>query len=117
MLSITPSGQEVLKESLRTLNLDKVVRDSQKDNKSRFMRNITGIRALQLVFFLLNLKPNTNFLKKEISLQKGKPQHTCSDLGVKVIPHLARPTTHPLHGLLASISRSLTLSLKILREK
>lgn len=58
MLSITPSGQEVLKESLRNPNLDKVVRDSAKDNKSHFMRNITGIRALQLVFLLLNLKPN-----------------------------------------------------------
>jgi len=80
------------------------------------MRNITGICALQLVFFLLNLKPNTRFLR-EISLQKGKPQHTCSDLGVKVTPRPARPTTHLLHGLLASISRSLTLSLKILREK
>lgn len=56
------------------------------------MKNSTGIRSLHLVFFLLNLKPNTIlFLKREISLQKGKPQHTCSDLSVKVTLH---PQTH-----------------------
>ena len=60
------------------------------------MKNITGIHALKLVFFLLDWKPNSvlpTFLRREISLQKGKPQLTCSDLNVKVMLYLQVP--HP----------------------
>lgn len=55
-----PSGQKGLKKkSLRTKNLDKVMRDTQKDNESHIMKNITGIHALKSVFFLLDRKPNS----------------------------------------------------------
>lgn len=53
-----PSGQKGLKKK-KPKNLDQVVRDTQKDNESPIMKNITGIHALKLVLLLLDWKPNS----------------------------------------------------------
>ena len=78
----------------------------------------TGLRALQLVFFLLNPKPTTkpSFQVGNFTAEGQTPAYL-SDWSVKVTLHPAGPPpTCPVVPL-SSTALSLTLSLKIPRVK